>query len=77
MSVSKVTDCIMSVEDERNLNMEHWWKQTVRGEKRSTRRRARPNLSFATTHHKLNWLWSNPTSAITDRQITTQDTARP
>jgi len=44
--------------------MEHWWKQTIGGENRSTRTNACPNSTFATASHK--WMGL---SAFTDRQI--------
>jgi len=65
------------VEDERNVNMVQWWKQTLKGESRSTRRRVCPNSTFTTASHKWIGLWSYPTSAVTDRQTTIWDTARP
>jgi len=51
--------------------MEHWWKTNIRGENRSTRRKDCPNSTFSTANEKWIGLWSNPTSAVTDRQITT------
>jgi hypothetical protein len=32
LSICKAKDCVVLVEDEWNVNMERWWKQTVTGE---------------------------------------------